>query len=106
MHGEPGGRVAEVVAVVHPDAGVVGTERDDGTSTPCQWIVTPWATSLLRRVTSTMSPCFTRSWGPGDAPLNVRASIVWPDASRTCASLAVSVKLSFGVAEGPEGRPR
>src|SRR5215213_861116 len=73
-----------------------------GTSTPCQWIVTPVSTSWLRNVTSTRSPRRTRSSGPGLLPSNVSASIVRPDGIVIVPCLAVSVKRASG---GPRCGP-
>ena len=100
----------DLVAVVPERANLLGAEAIDvalsrstaswvtpatpssafGTSTPCQWIVTPSSTSSFTSVTSTRSPCRTRSSGPGDRPSNVKASTVPPEARRTVACRATS----------------
>src|SRR5918995_860950 len=72
-----------------------------GTSTPCQWIVTPSSMSSLIKVASTSSPWRTRSSGPGSCPLKVQASMTRPEASATSAVLATKVTRYVALPCGP-----
>jgi hypothetical protein len=78
---EPPGGTASCVTPATPSSAF-------GTSTPCQWIVTPGSTSRLTSVTSTRSPRYARSTGPGTIPSNVSASTSRPDGRRIVASRA------------------
>ena len=67
-----------------------------GTSTPCQWIVTPSSMSLFTSVTSTSSPCGRGARARARCRRTSRRSTSWPDARRTFAFSAVSVTRTFG----------
>ena len=78
-----------------------------GTSTPCQWIVTPCSMSSLTSVTSTRSPWRTRSSGPGrhDRRRSARRRI-GPRRARSVACRAVEREAGVGltVARAAEAR--